>query len=104
MRQLPISVQNCNGVSAISLKLNYDNNLLTYVGYQNVNGTLVSDPIIVNSIGSSIIISWISTTPANIGNNVLIELLFNTATGNAYLNWDTQTSGSCSCTAIILGM
>jgi hypothetical protein len=92
---VPVNVTNCNGVGAISLALNYNNTVLTYTGYQNVHAALSGGMLIVNSTGSKVIMSWASTTPANVGNNVLIEFTFTGIPGASSMTWDTQTQGNC---------
>lgn len=92
---VPINVTNFNGVGAISLMLNYPNTVLTYVGYQNLNAALTTGYLIVNSTGSKVIISWASTTPANIGTGTLMQLRFNAVPGSGGLNWDTSITGNC---------
>ncbi len=92
---VPINVTNCNNVGAISLMLNYPNTVLTYLGYQNLNAALTTGYLIVNSTGSKVIISWASTTPANIGSGTLMQLRFTAIPGTSSLNWDTGTPGNC---------
>ncbi len=92
---VPVNVTNCNGVGAISLMLNYSNTVLTYLGYQNLNSTLATGFLIVNSTGSTVIISWASTTVANIGAGTLMQLRFTAIPGSTSLNWDTGTPGNC---------
>lgn len=91
---VPVNVTNFNGVGAISLKLNYNNAILSYAGYQNYHAQLGGAPF-VNSIGTQIVIAWASITPANIGNGVMVELLFNAVPGSSTLSWNTQTPGDC---------
>ncbi len=92
---VPISVTNCNGVGAISLVLNYNNTQLTYASYQNTHSELAGGLLIVNATATQVIFSWAKTTAANIGNDVLIELVFTASTGTGNLTWDTQTPGNC---------
>ena len=73
---VPILVTNCNGVGAISLKLDYNNSVITYLGYQDVHSELEGGFLIINSTGTKVIISWASTDAANIGNDTLVELRF----------------------------
>jgi hypothetical protein len=92
---VPVNVTNCNNVGAISLMLNYSNTVLTYLGYQNLNAALNTGFLIVNSTGSKVIISWASTTAANIGAGTLMQLRFTAIPGTSSLNWDTGTPGNC---------
>jgi hypothetical protein len=92
---VPIDVTNFNGVGAISLMLNYNNSVLTYLGYQNVHAALSTGLLIVNSTGSKVIVSWASTTPATFGSGTLIQFRFTGVPGTSSLTWDTQTPGNC---------
>jgi len=93
---VPINVTNCNNVGSISLVLNYDSTKLTYIDYHSVNPELNSGLLIINNTGNKIFISWASTTPINISNDILLRLRFAANIGtNTSLTWDTQTSGNC---------
>lgn len=92
---VPINVTECNGVGAISLMLNYDNAFLTYNGYQNLNAALTTGLLIINSTGTKVIVSWASTTPANIGTGTLVQLKFTAIPGSGTLAWDTGVPGNC---------
>jgi hypothetical protein len=92
---IPVTVTNCNGLGAISLMLNYNDAILTYSGYQNLHAALTTGLLIVHSTGSKVVVSWANTTPANVGNNTLLELKFNAIPWSAALTWDTQTPGNC---------
>lgn len=92
---VPLAVSNGNNLGAISLKLNFNNSQLTYVGFQNQNAALSANPMSINSVGNSIILGWASDNAVNLGNGTLVELLFMAVPGNSNLTWDTQTPGSC---------
>ncbi len=92
---VPLTVTNCNGIGAISLILNFDNAVLTYTGYQNLNPLMTSGLLIINSTANKVVISWANTTAANFGNGTLVELKFNAVTSTSTLAWDTQTPGNC---------
>ena len=98
--QVPVNVTECNGIGAISLMLYYDTTKLTYLGYQNLNAALTNGFLIINQAGNKIVISWINTTAANLGNTTLVQLRFNAITSTTNLNWDTQTSGNCEYTDV----
>ncbi len=91
----PITVSNCNSVGAISLVMSYNNTMLTFTGFQNQHSELASGNLIVNAFNGNIYISWASITAANIGNDLLLELMFTTLQGSSNLVWDTITSGNC---------
>ena len=71
---VPITVKNFNGVSAISLKLNYNSTHLAYNGFQNLHPSLSTGLLIINSINQQIVITWANTSAINIGNDTLVWL------------------------------
>lgn len=91
----PISASQCNDVGAISLILDYDESFLTYTSYQNQHPELSGGSLIVNAFNGKIYISWASLTPANIGDGLVLELLFTALQGSGNMIWDTVTSGNC---------
>ena len=92
---VPITVTNCNGVGAISLVFQYNTGILTDMNYDNVHADLLTGLLIVNQTEDKVIISWASTTAANIGNGTLMDIHFSGVTGSSSLTWDTQTPGNC---------
>jgi|GEM_PF-1028558 len=92
---IPVNVTNCNGVAAISLTLNYNGIILTFLDYQNVNSALTGGLLSVNAVSNKVIMSWASTTVANAGDGMLIQFRFTAVPGVSSLSWDTQTPGSC---------
>jgi hypothetical protein len=92
---VPINVTNCNGIGAISLVLTFDNTKLTYLDTLNLSPALSGGMLMINSVGNKVIISWIRTTAANLGNSTLVKLKFHATTSTTTLAWDTQTPGNC---------
>ena len=92
---IPINVTNCNGVGAISLVLQFNTSILTFLNYENLNPQLSSGLLIVNNSEDKVIVSWANTNPANIGDGTLMDLRFSGITGNSSLTWNTQISGNC---------
>ncbi|MEZ5083475.1 MAG: cohesin domain-containing protein [Bacteroidales bacterium] len=92
---VPVNVTNCNGVGAISLVLQFNTSVLSFLNYENLHPQLSSGFLIVNNSENKVIISWANTTAANIGNGKLMDLRFSGITGISNLTWDTQTSGNC---------
>jgi len=90
-----ITVQHCNSVGAISLKINYNPILLSYAGYQNVNPVFLAGSYFLKETNGEIIFSWAGLNPVNPGSAVLFELNFNSIVGNAFLNWNTSAAGNC---------
>ncbi|MBN3035144.1 MAG: hypothetical protein JW861_06130 [Bacteroidales bacterium] len=92
---VPVTVANCNNVGAISLVLQFNTGTLTFVGHENVHPQLGTGFLIVNSPGDKVIVSWASTTAANIGSGTLLDLRFSGIPGSSNMTWDTQTPGNC---------
>ena len=59
---IPIDVEEFNGVAAISLTLVYDTNIVSFSTYQNPNPALAPGTLIVNSDSGHIVIAWSSPT------------------------------------------
>lgn len=85
---IPITVSNCDGVSAISLALNFDHTKVTYQGFQNVNSQVAS--MLVNQSNGRIYITWASLNAINLGNATLLELRFTGISGTSSLTWQTN--------------
>ena len=92
---VPVTVQNCTGVGAISLKLLYNTSLLSFTGFQNINGLFSSGMLYTNQNNGEIIFSWADVNPVNLGSGTLFELVFSSIIGSAYINWNTQADGNC---------
>ena len=61
---IPVNVTNCNNVGAISLVLNYDASLITYVGYENPNTGLSNGYMRVNAANGTVYFTWASSNQA----------------------------------------
>ena len=72
---VPVNVQNFVDISAVTLTFSYDTTALTYVGYSD---TALTNNLIINepSPRGTIILSWYSLTPVNLGNARLMNLNF----------------------------
>ncbi len=92
---VPISVRHFYKVASISLTLNVDPNVLTFIDYQNLNPALTFGTIFVNQFGNQVIISWFNTQNADIGDDLLMELRFNSTGGTNFITWDTLSPGKC---------
>jgi len=91
---IPVTVQYCYGVGAISMIIEYDQSMLSYSGYQNKH-PLLSGFFYVNEDDGLIILSWASINTISIGNGTLIEYNFSAIGGVSQLQFDTLTSGNC---------
>ena len=84
--KIPIRVTNFNNVGAISLKINYDTAAMNFSGAETqiVHGTFIS-----NANSGEIIISWFDINSLNIGNGVLLNLIFTGVKANSSLQFST---------------
>ncbi len=72
---LPVNVRNFVDIGAATLTFSYDTSALTYVGYAD---TALTNNLIINepSPRGTIILSWFSLNPVNLGNALLLNLKF----------------------------
>lgn len=88
---IPVNVTNCNNVGSISLVLNYDANLVTYIGYENANSELANGFMRVNAASGRVYFTWATSNQAlQLGNGQLISFAFRSAAGNSNLTWNTS--------------
>ena len=87
----PVTVSNFNNVGAISLALNYNPSVLSFVGVADVNDALGSG-LMANASNGTVYISWYSTQGVSIGNDNLLQLQFTGQTGSSSLTWDANNS------------
>lgn len=95
---VPIDVTNFNSVGAVSLVMNYNTSVLTFLGYQNLHASMASGQLVVNPAGNSVYITWVNSSGATIGSGTMMKLRFTAIPGSSILNWDTQTPGNCEYT------
>ena len=95
---VPVNVTNFNSVGAVSLVLNFDSSVLTFLGYQNLHATMAAGQLVVNAAGNSVYIIWVSSSGATIGSGTMMNLRFDAVPGTSNLTWDTQTPGNCEYT------
>jgi len=98
---MPVLVGDFNGVASISQLFTYDNTVLNYQGFQNVNPAL-SSGLLINVMASGnqdqVLVSWYSLSPINLGSDTLMEFSFTYNGGTTTVNWDTLNSGNCQYT------
>jgi|GEM_PF-3847661 len=82
---VPVNVTNFNNIGAVSLSIEYDSQMLTYVGFieKPPFGSFTH-----NSTDSSIITGWFSTNALNLGNSSFITLRFIYHRDSAGLNFN----------------
>ncbi|MFZ4399437.1 MAG: T9SS type A sorting domain-containing protein [Bacteroidales bacterium] len=100
---IPITVTNFTNVGAITLRLDYDTNLLRFNKYSNVNASLVS-ALTINSFMDSlsirkIVIVWYTyPTGINLANgSKLIDLNFSIKSGSPTLFFNNVVDGGGKC-------
>lgn len=87
----PVTVSNFNNVGAISLALNYNPDILTFVEVTDVHSALGSG-LLANASNGKVYISWYSTQGVSIGSGTLLQIQFTGATGSSSLTWDANNS------------
>lgn len=87
----PVTVSNFNNVGAVSLALNYNPDILTFVGVTDVN-SVFGDNLLSNASNGRVLISWYSTSGVSIGSGTLLQLQFRGNTGSSSLTWDAANS------------
>lgn len=93
---IPINVTNCSNVGGITLTMIFDTTMMTFEGYHSANAALTGGLLVVNRSGNKVLMSWASTTAANIGSGTLIQYRFRANAGiSTTLSWDTPTTGAC---------
>lgn len=99
---IPVNVENFINVASASLALQFDPAVLTFLNAQNLNPTMAGmNSFLVNASASSVLLSWFSVSPANIGNALLAEYVFVYHGGSSNLSWDLATSGNCEYTDLL---
>ncbi len=91
-----ISVEQFSGIASVSLKLNYDTNVLVFDSSSNLHPSLTSGVFLINAVNSQVILSWFSLQPATIGTGTLITLHFkHRINENSLLTWQDDSLGNC---------
>ena len=99
---IPINVENFIDVASASLVLEFDPAVLTFLNAQNLNASMaLMNPFLVNASANSVLLSWFSVSPANIGTALLAEYVFVYHGGSSNLSWDLSTSGNCEYTDLL---
>ena len=92
---IPVTAQNFTNVAAMSLTLNFDNNLFDYVGYQNVHPAFDPGLLSINALNGQVLAGYFTINPLFIGDDMLFELVFTSTGGYTGLSWDVVTPGAC---------
>lgn len=86
---VPLNVDNFIDVSGFVLSFSYDVTHLTYAGYQNLNPMLGS--VNINNNSGQVEIYWNNITNITLGDETIIEILFNCISGSSVINFDLAT-------------
>lgn len=91
-----VSVENFYNVGAITLEIPFENNLLDFVGLENINSSISDLLVNTNAEQNRILISWIDNEPpfsgANIGNGNLFDIKFNYTASSPNVTIDETNS------------
>ncbi|GJQ63180.1 MAG: hypothetical protein SCALA702_22330 [Melioribacteraceae bacterium] len=94
---VPVDVFSFNGIGAITLRLEYNPLILSFVEAQNINSEVESGILINQAInGDAVLVSWTDASPtftgANIGDGKLFDLVFDYVAGETDLNFNENIS------------
>jgi len=92
---LPITVTNFNNVGAISLKITYDNTVLTFEEIENPPANVTFN---VNASDGTLSIGWFDetvTSPINISDGKLVDLVFKSNGKSSPVNFVTSGTDAC---------
>jgi PKD repeat protein len=98
---VPIKVDNFTNVTAISLRLDYDPQVLLFNGFSNTN-ILLNDVMVyntnINTTLSKIVISWSDIVPVSLTNgSKVVDLLFQYISGTTDLTWNNTSNLGQEC-------
>ena len=97
----PVKVDHFRKITAISLRLDYDPTVLTYLGTANHNPLLPGIYVYKTSISSSlskIIIAWSDANPVTLPNgSKILDLLFTYISGSTGLVWNNTSNNGSDC-------
>jgi hypothetical protein len=91
---LPLNVEYFNNIGSISLKINYNKNVLTFKNIANTINNASEWQIGNDAVNGVITIGWNSTdavTPINIQKGKLLDLLFDFKEGSSPLTFNAET-------------
>jgi len=92
---VPIFASNFVDVSAIALRLTYNNNVLVYDSLEYVHPGISKQTLIDFATGGQVNIAWVDVVPANIGSDTIFKLRFKYNGGSSYLVWNTIPVSNC---------
>ena len=97
----PVIDTNFNSITAISLRLEYNPQVMNYDTFQNVNPQLpglIANDNYVNDTLHKIMIVWSDVNPKSLSDGAsLLELVFNFTGGGTALYWNNSVNGGSDC-------
>jgi len=97
----PVIDTNFNSITAISLRLEYDPQVMSYDTFQNVNSQLpglIANDNYVNDTLHKIMIVWSDINPKTLPDGAtLMELVFTFSGGGTALSWNNTANGGSDC-------
>ncbi|MCX6271601.1 MAG: cohesin domain-containing protein [Bacteroidetes bacterium] len=89
---IPVNVAGLVDVHAFNIAINYDNSVVSYINYSDVNDLIMPGFLQVYWTGSQIRIAWIDLQPLNIGSGLLMNLHFTYLGGTGAFSFSTGES------------
>jgi hypothetical protein len=101
MVTVPVKVNDFNGITAFSLRLDYDPTVLTFTGFSSGSPQLAGlsvENYPVSPTLSKLIFFWSGTTPQSLPDGAnLIDLYFHYHTGYTILTWNNDDNSGFDC-------
>jgi len=98
---VPVTVNNFIQVKGFTLRLDFDQTLMTYTGYANINPALSGCTVtatVVSANLTKIVIAWTGTSGLNLSNgSKLADLKFTLISGTPSLTFNNTASGGAEC-------
>ena len=98
---IPLTVLNFDQITAVSLRIDYNPAVMTYVSSLNLNPTLtgmIVNNVIIGPTSAKISVVWSDITPKTLAaNSKLADFQFNVISGNTTLAFNNTSSGGSEC-------
>jgi len=96
---VPIFIDNFNNAASLSLTLDFDNNALGYISFEN--SATFSSGLIANVVNGKLFIAWFALNPVSVTTDTLVRLKFVRGQGCfSDLTWDLSNPGANQITDI----
>ncbi len=98
---VPITVTGFNNITAISLRLDYNPNVMTFSGGMNIHPSLSGMIVNDNHVSATlhkVIISWSNINPVSLTNySKLVDLVFTYISGTTSVTFNNDSNGGSEC-------